>query len=270
MNNWLLKVLYLVIVVLALSSCAAQNEVYISDAERDSAMSIINNYATTIHTGDNLYIYVYSLTPEAVISFNQETDMKNTYGTSANYNGSHRINGYDVDESGDILFPLLGKIHTANLTEELLEQEIARQLVEKGYVMDPIVTVKLKNFRVAVIGEVARPQELHVAGERLTIFEAIAKCGDITMQGQRNNVIVLREKEGKVIPIEIDLTQKTMFDSEAYYLQSNDIVYVEPTEKRKKKSYRNPYTTQYITLSVSVANLLLRLNRRWDRLYGTE
>ena len=119
------------------------------------------------------------------------------------------------------------------------------------------------------IREMAAGKDIKKELEELKVYMEEDNQGKILLACPERKLEEL-EKEGKVIPIEIDLTQKTMFDSEAYYLQSNDIVYVEPTEKRKKKSYRNPYTTQYITLSVSVANLLLRLNRRWDRLYGTE
>ena len=263
MNKQVRKVLYAIVAVIVVSSCAVHSEVYIADAERDSAMDIINDYMSTIHVGDNLYIYVYSQTPEAVIPFNQETDMRNTYGAFSKYKGRPYIHGYDVDEAGDIVFPILGKINTTNLTEENLAQEIERQLKEKGYVLDPVVRVKLNNFRVAVLGEVKRPQELHVEGERLTIFEALAKCGDITMWGQRTNVVVLRSREGKVVPVEIDLTQKTMFDSEVYYLQSNDIVYVEPNKKYKKVSYRDPQVPQYLSLSVSVLRLLYRTDRRF-------
>lgn len=259
MKSKVIKVLYAIFVVLAVSSCSTHCDIYIADAERDSSMTIIHNYTSTIHKGDNLYIYVYSQTPEVVIPFNEETNMRNTHGGLVSYYDFHRINGYDVDVMGNIFFPIIGTISAVNQTEESLEQEIAHQLIRNGYVMDPIVTVELRNFRVSVVGEVARPQELHIDGDRLTIFEALALCGDITMYGQRNNVVVFRNQNGTVVPIEIDLTNKSMFDSKAYYLQSNDIIYVEPSEKYKRMGTRSTNVSQYISLAASVAHLLTTL-----------
>ena len=115
------------------------------------------------------------------------------------------------------------------------------------------------NFRVSVVGEVRNPKELHITGERLTIFEALAMCGDITDSGRRDNVVVMREINGSVIPIEINLTQKSLFNSEAYYRQQNDIVYVEPNDYKKRKTNYDPYLQQdilsYVRLSGSLARL---------------
>lgn len=259
--------LFAITFVVLLSSCGAQRElVYISDAERDSAQQIIAKYANTIHPGDLLYIYVSSETMESVIPFNQETHteaveasrrnmagiggekMQDTYSRKVN----HSVTGYLVDEQGSITFPVIGKLNVAGLQHDSLESLIQQRLITGEYVNDPVVTVSPMNFRVSVIGEVNRPSELHITGERLTIFEALAMCGDITLYGQRDKVVVLREKNGATTPIEIDLTKKTLFDSEVYYLQQNDIVYVEPNEERKKSVNYDPV---YVQDAVSYARL---------------
>ena len=266
--------LFAITFVVLLSSCGTQRElVYISDAERDSAQQILAKYANTIHPGDLLYIYVSSEIMESVVPFNQETHkeavevsrrnvasiggerMKDTYIRRTN----RRVAGYLVDEQGFITFPVLGKLNVAGLQHDSLESLIQHRLITGEYVTDPVVTVSPMNFRVSVIGEVNRPRELHITGERLTIFEALAMCGDITMYGQRDKVVVLRENNDAVKPIEIDLTKKTLFDSEAYYLQQNDIVYVEPNDKRKKRANYDPNLRYDVMSYVRFGGSLVRL-----------
>ena len=266
--------LFAITFVVLLSSCGTQRElVYISDAERDSAQQILNIYAHTIHPGDLLYIYVNSEIMESVIPFNQETHieaveanrrnmagiggerMKDTYERRMN----RRVTGYLVDEQGFITFPVLGKLNVAGIQHDSLELLIQDRLIKGEYVTDPVVTVSPMNFRVSVIGEVNRARELKITGERLTIFEALAMCGEITMYGQRDKVVVLREKNDAVIPIEIDLTKKTLFDSEAYYLQQNDIVYIEPNDKRKKRANYDPNLRYDVMSYVRFGGSLVRL-----------
>ena len=123
------------------------------------------------------------------------------------------------------------------------------------------------NFRVSVVGEVRRPRELHVTGDRLTLLEALAMCGDLTQYGVRESVIVVREKNGTAVPIAVDLTKKTLFDSECYYLQHNDIVYVEPDARKRKKANYDPNLRHdimsYVYLSSAVARLAYMTYRRY-------
>lgn len=238
-------------VVTSFSSCYHTKELaYVSDAERDSAQVILNNYTATIHPGDQLYIYVSSQTPESVIPFNEETNKGSE---------SIGVNGYNVADDGCIIFPVLGKIPAIGLTRDSLAHVIEHRLLSEGQVTDPVVEVKMMNFRVAVIGEVKAPQELHLTSDRITIFEALAMCGDITMDGKRTNVGVLRETNGVVTLGEIDLTSKELFNSPFYYLQQNDIVYVEPTKKKKRLATRDPNISSYISLSATTVSFLLGL-----------
>lgn len=258
------------------ASCSSHKELaYISDAERDSAQQILTTYAHTIHPGDLLYIYVNSEVMESVVPFNQETHIEamemSRLNMAGGSNGEQQISdtyknrtqrqvtGYLVDEKGFITFPVLGKINVAGLQHDSVETIIQKRLISGEYVIDPVVTVSPMNFRVSVVGEVRNPKELHITGERLTIFEALAMCGDITDSGRRDNVVVMREINGSVVPIEINLTQKALFNSEAYYLQQNDIVYVEPNDYKKRKTNYDPYLQQdilsYVRLSSSLARL---------------
>jgi len=249
---------------------------YISDAERDSAQQILTSYANTIHPGDQLYIYVNSEIIESVIPFNQETHIvalemsrmnPSNIPASANQRKSYlrtkraEVAGYLVDENGFITFPVIGKVQAGGISYDSLQNLLQNKLIIGGYVLDPVVTVSPMNFRVSVVGEVRVPKELHVTGERLTIFEALAMCGDVTDSGMRTNVIVMREKHGELTPIQVDLTKKTIFDSEVYYLQQNDIVYVEPTLAKKRRAELNQNWPKYVSLGFSVSSLVLHLAR---------
>lgn len=279
------------VVAVVLQSCAPSREMaYITDAERDSAQRIIASYANSIHSGDQLYIYVYSETPESVIPFNQETHKVAAQVNQFNsvdtiHRGvrhvqevatpnqvrlSSEVSGYLVDEAGTIIFPILGVLPVAGLTYDSLARLIEQRLIEGGYLNDPLVTVSPMNFRVSVVGEVRVPRELHITGERLTILEALAMCGDITIDGQRENITVVRSKKGIATPITIDLTKKTIFDSEVYYLQSNDIIYVEPNKLKKRKATLDENWPKYaafgVALGAAIVNISranLRIGRRW-------
>ena len=276
------RILLIITTILLFSACRSSQEVaYISDAERDSAQAMLSTYSTAIHPGDQLYIYVYSLTPEAAIPFNQETHTVVAEITHQNtVQGSNQpkelaetiqqrnisqVTGYLVDEAGTITFPILGKILAVGLTQDSLASKIQQLLVKGGYLNDPVVTVTSMNFRVTVIGEVAKPQELHITGDRLTILEALAMCGDLTMDGKRENVTVMREKNGIATPINIDLTKKTLFDSEVYYLQSNDVVYVEPSEVKKRRMHRDENWPKYVTSTISIAFAIGNIYQIWVR-----
>ena len=276
------KIIYLVfsIVCLVAVSCSAPKELgYYSDAERDSAQRILTTYTNTIHPGDQLYIYVNSETIESVIPFNQEThteaiEMSRVNSVSTNnsvksmkdtyyQDETRQVTGYLVDERGFIQFPILGKLQVAGITYDSLQNVIQCRLKAEEYVKDPVVTVSPMNFRVSVVGEVRMPQEIHVTGERLTIFEALAMCGDITDSGMRSNVVVMREKNGVATPIEIDLTKKSIFDSEVYYLQQNDIVYVEPNLAKKRQAELKIEWPEYVSLGFSVAGAVYQLTLRY-------
>ena len=266
--------------MLLLAACGTSREyAYISDAERDSAQAIISTFASTIHPGDQLYIYVASQTPESVIPFNEETNKAASLtGVSrfTNPSGENIVDGYRVSQTGTISFPVLGTIPAAGMTRDSLAHDIEERLRDGGYVNDPIVTISLMNFRVAVIGEVKYPQELHVTGERLTIFEALAMCGDVTIHGLRDNVAVIRQTSSETSELStinsqspinidevgvIDLTSKDIFNSPYYYLQQGDIVYVEPDKAQKRLASRDPNIPSYLSLTVASARLLINIYR---------
>lgn len=278
MRNGVQFRLLLLVLPLLFVSCHTKEIAYISDAQRDSAQDILAVYTATILPGDQLYIYVESKTPESVIPFNQETHKVTLTGSSLEYLDTLRrgvidqsksnissesqqyvaeVEGYFVSEKGTINFPILGQLSVVGITQDSLKHYLEQRLKEDGYVIDPVVTTKLMNFRVTVVGEVRAPQQIHVLGTRLTILEALAICGDITDYGQRENVVIMRDENGQKTLGEVDLTKKEMLDSPYYYLHNNDVVYIEPNDRQKRMSDRNDDIPRYISIAVSVGNIIV-------------
>lgn len=247
----------LMAMMLLLAGCSRTTEryLYVEDAPKNTPMPITNNYDATIYPNDQLYISVSSQFPETVKNFNEETNklagsrVSSSNSVSYQRNG-HAVRGYHVSQSGAIIFPILGRLEVAGKTRTQLGREIEARLIQEDYVTDPVVTVDLLNFHVTVIGEVKEPKLIHSIGSRLTIFEALAQAGDVTIDGLRTNVVVVRSGVDSQVVDTLDLTRKEIFNSPYYYLQQNDIVFVEPSEKKKKTAWRDEDWPRYLTIGV--------------------
>ena len=263
-NNIKTPLVALAFGALLFASCGTpQNIAYINDAERDNAVNITGKFTKGIQANDLLSIYVESETPAATVPFNQETNkIAMSDGVVMNPSSS-AVSGYLVNNDGDIMFPVLGKVHVLGMTHSELADELQRRLVSEGHILDARVTVRLMNFTVSVLGDVVRPGVIQASGERLTIFEALSMVGDLTIYGQRNNVTIVREEDGQRTIGEIDLTSKDVFESPYYYLHQNDVVYVEPNMKKKKTADRDPMIITYISTGVSVLSLLTSAFYYW-------
>lgn len=245
------------LIVTSFASCTSTEEIaYISDAPRDTVVALHSQFSSGIQANDLLSIYVESSTPESTIQFNQETNkIAVTQGTVLNQNAS-QAPGYLVNDEGDIIFPVLGKIHVVGMTHNELALHLQNELINKGHITDPTVTVKLMNFKVSILGDVGKPGVLVANGERLTIFEALAMAGDLTIYGQRHNVTIIREENGNRVIGNIDLTSKEILNSPYYYLHQNDVVYVEPNMKKKRSADRDMTAFTYISSVTSIISTL--------------
>jgi polysaccharide export outer membrane protein len=213
-----------------------------------------------IHKNDLLSIYVSSLNAT-------ESLIYNTPGlssiTSASANGPAVQNvGYLVNTEGNIQFPVLGTIKVEGLTTNELTDLLADSLNAKKLLIDPLVTVRFLNFRVTVLGEVGRPTVITVPNEKISILEAIGLAGDLTIYGKRENVLLIREEEGKKIIHRVDLNSPATLTSAFYYLKTNDVIYVEP-DKNKVASVSNfrqllPAIIAGMSVIVVVADRLIK------------
>ena len=239
---------YLLLCLIAfLASCSAPKEVlYLQDIASIKEENIDKNYEVIIHKDDLLAILVNSKDPELALPFNMPVV---TYQIGAQTTAQQRLLGYLVDQNGDIGFPILGKIHVEGLTRMQVTELIKQKLMSEDLIKDPIVTVQFLNFKVSVMGEVTRPGTFDISGDRITLLEALSMAGDLTIYGRRDRVAVIREKDGKRRILYHDLRSSDIFQSPCYYLQQNDIVYVEPNKAKTGQSRINSNNSVGVWLS---------------------
>ena len=247
-----------------LASCSAPKEVlYLQDIASLKEEVIDKNYEVIIHKDDLLAILVNSKDPELALPFNMPVV---TYQIGTQTTAQQRLLGYLVDQNGDIDFPILGRLHVEGLTRMQVTELIKQKLMEEDLIKDPIVTVQFLNFKVSVMGEVARPGTFDISGDRITLLEALSMAGDLTIYGRRDRVAVIREKDGKRRILYHDLRSSDIFQSPCYYLQQNDIVYVEPNKAKAEQTDINQNKSLgvwfgAISALVSIASLIVTLTK---------
>jgi len=176
--------------------------------------------------------------------------------TNLSNNSSAASNGYLVDETGIIKVPLIGAIKAEGLTKRELAKLITDLLLSKQIAKDPVVVVRILNYKITVLGEVNHPGVIQVPNERITLPEALGEAGDLTIYGRRNNVLLIREEGDKRIYKRFSLNESQLFDKDIYNLQNQDIIYVEPDNARAAATDRS---TTLIPLAISVISLGLVL-----------
>lgn len=240
----------LIIALLGLmtSSCVSTKKmVYFQDSEAAQPNEALEGFEPKIQASDLLSINVSALEAEAALPFN-------LYETASVTNPKPL--SYLVDSDGEINFPVVGPIKVAGFTTKQVTQNLTSTL--GAYLVNPIVNIRLTNFKVTVMGEVKSPGTYAIPNERITIVEALGLAGDLSIQGKRNAVLLIREQEGKRTFITMDLTNKKLFNSPYYYLAQNDVIYVEPN-KTKINSSAVGTNTSVIISSVSILITLLAL-----------
>ncbi|MDE6310282.1 MAG: polysaccharide biosynthesis/export family protein [Muribaculaceae bacterium] len=248
--------------VLALSSCSSSKTVlpYFTDISAIEEGSFdAGNYTPAIKPDDELFISVQSEVPGASAPYN--LPMVNPASRDQlTLATTPRQQTYTVDSQGYIHFPILGRIKVEGLTCEQLQAELTKKI--SADVTDPLVTVKLVNFAVVVAGEVAKPGKILVNGNRISVLDAIGAAGDLTPYGERSNVLVIREENGKRVFHHLDLNSSKTLTSPYFYLQQNDYVYVEPNKVRQansKYNQDNAYKLTVISTIVSAASVVASL-----------
>lgn len=221
-----------------LSSCSSSKKfVYLQDMKPETEYSFLARHETTVHKDDRLGIVVNCKQPELAIPFNIQSGTVRVASTgevtSSNDTGSGK--GYRVDSDGNIEFPILGLLHVEGLTIKQVADLIKSGIVDGNYIKEPLVTVDFLNFKYTVLGAVAGNGTFTVEDDKITLLEAIAKAGDLAVNARVDNVAVIRETQnGREVYLH-DLRSKDIFDSPCYYLQQNDIIYVEPAYLKKDK-----------------------------------
>lgn len=255
--------------VAVLSSCStARNKVvYIQGAEQTGTFQNANPYALTIRPEDKLTIIVNCKEPELAAPFNMQLMQRAFTHSTSSYIGTNSGNPqiFNVDREGNIQYPTIGKLNVLGMTRADLQNYIQNYLVSNGYIQDPIVTVEFYNAKFSVLGEVTRPGQFTMTSDRVTVFDAIAQAGDLTIFGERDKVRLIREADGKQVVATIDLKDPKLITSPYYYLQQNDVLYVEPNKsKASNRDVSSLYTfgISFVGILVSVTNLVVTLTKK--------
>jgi len=256
MKKSILSFKLVVFVILFLCSCSSSRKTaYFQDINKKSpAKEPISNYSPMkIETDDILGISVTSLNPEASSVFNYNL---NTVSGTNNSTGNPVI-GYMVDAKGEIQLPLIGNMKVSGYTTSEIRDQIRKKLL--NFLKEPVVNIRMVNFKVSVLGDVGRPGSFQIQNERLTVTEAISLAGDLNITALRNNILLVRERDGQREYIPIDLTSKKLFSSPYYYLRNNDVLYIQPG-KNKYASVDNTY--RYVGLLLSALSIVAILVTR--------
>lgn len=230
---------FMTLVMLLAAGCSSQRQLtYFDDIETNESgvMGNLGDYQVKLQPDDELIITVNSINPKASAAYNLPLVNPAT-ASEAGIPNNPTQQSYVVNALGDITFPVLGKIHVAGMTTLQLADYLTERIAEN--VVDPVVRVDLINFHYHVLGEVGHSGSFRANGERVTLFDAIASAGDLTSYGRRDNILVIRELDGKKVYQRLNLKDSKIVDSPFFYLRQNDVVYVEPNNIRQANSKYN-------------------------------
>ena len=223
-------ILYTILVLgILLCSCTNMKKVtYLNGIGDREFNNTLDNLEPVIEKNDLLSITVSSPNATATQPFNTAVAVSTQQISYA----STQASGYLVDQDGYIDLPMLGRVKAVGLTKKELKESITKSLAEGKYLLFPVVTVRYLNFKVTVLGEVARPMVINVPDEKINILEALGFAGDMTIYARRDNVTLIREEKGKRIVKRLDMNSEAVLASSYYYLRSGDILYVEPNKAK--------------------------------------
>lgn len=257
---------YIALVLLAcvsLTSCVSTKKIIYfqgSDSIFKDPQKIAQLYDMRIKPADRISVSLTCTDKELLAPFVQNVTMGTYMNTSSQY-GTSTTNqdvyiGYTVDKEGYVILPIIGKVKAEGRTEDELAKLIQDKIIKSGYIKDPQVTVKFTNARVSVLGAVNRPGQINLTSQRNSILDVLSSAGDISDYGLKNNVRLFREVNGERKMYTIDMTSTDVFNSPAFYVQQNDVIYVEPNKAAVVKN--SPFFT-FWSASASIVSMLISI-----------
>jgi Periplasmic protein involved in polysaccharide export len=239
-------------------SCASRKGVaYYQNIDQLPNLENSASYETHLQPDDLLMIVVMAENPEVAAPFNLPSVVmqSNTEFETQQL----RMNSYLIDSNGFIQFPIIGAIKLGGLTRTEAVEKMNQELSK--YITKPSVNLRILNFKITVQGEVTQPGVHNITSERITLAEALSLSGDLTVYGKRENILIIREKDGKKQATRVDITKADFLNSPYYYLSQNDIVYVEPNKTKVNSSVVGPNTSiviSAVSLIVTIIALTVR------------
>jgi polysaccharide export outer membrane protein len=247
--------------VISFGSCGnTRHLTYLQGQFDTTKLSQLSNAEPVIRKGDILSIVVFSDNPEATKIYNQTVILSSstspgagggaitgTGTTEGMTGGNPNPGGYQVDENGNIVFQSLGLLHVEGMTKAQLKDTLDARLTK--FLTNPYFNIRFLNYRFTMLGEVVRPGVISIPGEKINLLQALALAGDMTYYGRRDNVTVIRESNGKREFARLDLTKPEVISSPYFYLQQNDLVYIEASNK--KAAANDVVTARNISLALA-------------------
>jgi polysaccharide export outer membrane protein len=244
--------------LISLSSCVSKKSITYFQNDIINQNLVSNNYTTIFKPDDLLQITISAPDLEAVAPFNLPAVAFNIISTRAT--GIPRLQTYLIDSKGEIDFPVLGKLKIGGLNREELISLFKTRL-DPDYVKKPTINIKIANYKITITGDVRVPGTYIVNNERITIIEAVGLAGDLNISAQRNNVKVIREEGNKKKEYIVDFKSNDLFTSPVYYLQQNDVIYVEPNYSKSQSAAANNNTGLFVSLGSIIISLITVLTR---------
>ncbi|AQW94515.1 sugar transporter [Elizabethkingia anophelis] len=255
------SILLLLLVILTMVACRTRNDInYLQDVDKAATETALRMETNTLQPGDQLVINVMAKDLDVVKPFNQNYSSGqilqnpqlsgNISPTSPTASGPT----YIIDQNGEIDFPVLGKLATRGVTLEQFKNNLYNKITR--YIKEPIVSVKLNNFRVSVMGEVARPGEYVVADGQTNLMKALALAGDLTIYGKRDDILLVRTVDGKIEKARVDILRSDFINSPYYNLKQGDVIYVSANKTKEKSSRLDPNMPIYISVASIIVTIL--------------
>ncbi|WP_026776874.1 polysaccharide biosynthesis/export family protein [Polaribacter sp. Hel_I_88] len=258
MNTTFKNFFFISVSIVLLSNCVSKKDIVYFQFDEIDQSKVSNKYLTFFKPDDLLEITISAKDVDAVRPFNLSAV---TYSTSSNSAiGVAQKQTYLIDADGEVEIPILGKIKLGGLTREngiaLLKEKLS-----PDYIINPHINIRIVNFKISVLGDVAMPGNYVIPNERITIIDAIGLAGDLNISGNRENVLVIREENGMKVKYRINLLSNDTFISPVYYLQQNDVVIVEQNYAKIQSASANTNTGLFISLTAVLIGLLNILTR---------
>jgi polysaccharide export outer membrane protein len=224
-------VVFLIIMLCSVSCVSKKSVLYFQDAS-DINLRKLNYTSSKIQANDIININVTALNPESVVPYNVD----NKVSPSTSFIEILKLQGYLVSQDGSIVFPVIGAIKVTDKTTPELEIFLKKILIEGGHVVDPVVSVRVLNSKFTILGDVQKAGTYSFTENKITLLQALGYAGDLTINGSRQDILILRDIDGVQVTKRIDLTTTDWFNTDFYYIKQNDVIVVHPNANKIKSS----------------------------------
>lgn len=249
-----LKLSLVGIVMFLLYSCnSSKNIVYYQDVDAIAELNVPPAQEIVLMPGDKISVIVSCKDPKLTELFNLTYVSQKLGGAS----GNGQVSGYTIDSEGFIDVPAIGKVHVAGITRKEAEDKVKQTIIAQEQATEAVVTIEFMDLNIEILGEIARPGRYAIDKDVFTLIEALSAAGDLTIYGKRENVLVMRKENGVQKSYRVNLcSAQDVFNSPAFYLKQNDIIYVEPNDTRARQSTVNGNNVRSTSFWLSVASFL--------------